>query len=229
MKRSRVERGIQNAWRIVDDLGVGETLSTPQPLGVVEELRRAALDPTTSLPQLYIKINDLRQYNFITTDHAVFQFSVNEPNVRYVYCPNPFINEGTTSIVKLRGLLEEGLIDEEAYTQVLESKPIDSRAPLIRYEYAPDQYRPVKHPCAHLHIGHHNQGRCPVDRVWTPELFTFFIMKQFYPHAWYEWEGYSESQYDNLFETRLASERQGCVVLGGDEFTLDEERLFKMS
>jgi hypothetical protein len=229
MRRDRVARGIINSWRIVDDLGIGESLSTPQPLGVVEELRRLALDPSTRLSELYIKINELRQYNFITKDHGVFQFSIFGENLRYAYCPNPFVDERGTSITKLKGYLEEGIIDEETYTQILESKPVDSRVPLIRYEYAPEQYVPVSHPCAHLHIGHQNEGRCPVDKEWTPEVFTCFVVKHFYHDEWHEWEGYPEGDYNNIFENRMAKEVNGCTVLDRQKFSTYEDALLKIN
>lgn len=57
---------------------------------------------------------------------------------------------------------------------------VDGAGLSLRYEYAEDEYRRLVHPCAHLHVGWRREGRIPVRRIWTPELFTAFVLRNIF-------------------------------------------------
>jgi hypothetical protein len=75
---------------------------------------------------------------------------------------------------------QEGFVDDESA-----GSEIDGAGLALRYEYAEDEYRRLVHPCAHLHVGWQREGRIPVRRVWTPELFTSFVFRNMFADAWF--------------------------------------------
>ena len=95
----------------------------------------------------------LSHYNFLLSDYSFFQFSWSVvDNVRYAYYPNPFIpygeQDGISRLKRLRELLQAEMITYEEYLSILRDAKADPRAPLFRYENAPDQICEVGNPFA---------------------------------------------------------------------------------
>jgi hypothetical protein len=76
-------------------------------------------------------------------------------------------------------------IEDEALDGGQGQAEINGAGLSLRYEYAEDEYRRLVHPCAHLHIGWQREGRVPVRRVWTPELFAGFVFRNMFADSWF--------------------------------------------
>ncbi len=173
MERHDVQNGIIRAWRTIEALELGETISTPVPLQVNEEFRNIVLDGSRGYLEIFMAGLKLSHYNFLLVDYSFFQFSWSSPNhVRYAYYPNPFassdVDNGAAQIKRWQELVSAGLITHEEYLSILRDAKADFRIPLFRYENAPDQHRGLMHPCSHFHIGLHSENRWPLNRVLTP-------------------------------------------------------------
>lgn len=226
MQRREVASGILNAWRYVDELTIGETISDPSPLAVNDEFRNVSLREDAPYVNVYLCGLRLNHYNFLLKDYSYFQFSwAVEEEVRYAYYPNPFIvgrDAQRGKVARWHELLEADLITFEEYLSIVrESKP-DVRIPVIRYENAPSQYISLSHPCSHLHVGHHPENRWAVRRVLTPVAFALWIAKLYYSN---EWDSFWKSENDtrvNKFELALKREKNNCAVVADQLFSKDE-------
>jgi hypothetical protein len=231
MDRHDVQNGIMRAWIAVESLELGETISNPSPLEVNEEFRNVILNGTSTYSDIFMSGLKLSHYNFLLSDYSFFQFSWSAPNqVRYAYYPNQFIPQGeeggTSQIKRLQELLQSELITHEEYLSILRDAKADPRAPMFRYENAPDQHNGLIHPCSHFHIGNNPDGRWAINRVLTPLAFTLIIFKHFYTWAWSEIGADERAEYGNTLEAKLISEKANCRIIGDDLFLPEEGRSF---
>jgi hypothetical protein len=229
MDRRHVENGIHRSWAFVEELGLAETFSNPGCLEVSEEWRDLTLKDDTTYVKLYLRGLSLSHYNFCLKDYSFFQFGWEERNVvRYAFFPNPFVtNQSAVEDFKRRQeLVESGLLTLEEYLALLRDSPPEGRVPLLRYENAPAQWKELRHPCSHLHVGYHAENRWAVSRILTPLAFTMFVAKQYYIAEWRTC-GDDESQPGgNRFEGVLIGERSQCYALGDDCFSELERQSF---
>jgi hypothetical protein len=206
-------------------IGLGESFSTPVPLEVNEDFRKAATNVDVGYTGLYEMGLEKSHYNFVLNDLAFFQFSIAQENhVRYAYYPNPFISGNVKSQEKLRQWREmeaAELLDREEVNALIASLTTSTTIPLIRYENAPSQYKMFDHPCSHFHIGLHSENRWAVSRLLTPFAFTLWIVKQYYRNNW-RTNSDVMHEHGNPFETSLIDERSECRVLGQELFSQSE-------
>ena len=231
MDRRDVQNGIMRAWSAVEYLALGETISNPSPLSVNEEFRNVILDGRSTYFDIFMCGLRLSHYNFLLSDYSFFQFSWSVvDNVRYAYYPNPFIpygeQDGISRLKRLRELLQAEMITYEEYLSILRDAKADPRAPLFRYENAPDQHKGLTHPCSHFHIGNSPEGRWAINRVLTPLAFTLLIFKYFYTGAWSEIGADEAAEYGNALEAQLISEKANCRIIGDALFLPEEGRSF---
>jgi hypothetical protein len=73
-------------------------------------------------------------------------------------------------------------------------------------DHSPAQFRPPCHPVAHPHMGFSSEVRIATRRHWTPESFTMFIVRQYFPQAWH-----------NLLERNKETHFPGAVRHNLDE------------
>jgi hypothetical protein len=208
MDRHDVQHGIMRARDAVESLGLGETISNPSPLEVNEEFRNVILDGASTYFDMFMCGLKLSHYNFLLSDYSYFQFSWSERNhVRYAYYPNPFMPQGeegaASQIKRLQELLQAEMITYEEYLSILRDAKADPRAPMLRYENAPDQHKGLMHPCSHFHIGSNADGRWAINRVLTPVAFTLLIFKHFYTWAWHEIGTDESAEYGNTQKPNL--------------------------
>ncbi len=101
-------------------------------------------------------------------------------------------------------------IDPEAGSQLEvenEQPEIDGAGLSLRYEYAEHEYRRLIHPCAHLHLGWQREGRIPVRRVWTPELFTAFVIRNVFADSWFSSQNTNIADMDG-YKSELVFKRE---------------------
>jgi hypothetical protein len=213
----------------MEELNLGETLSKIDPLEVDEELRKLSSEEATTYSSLYLAFLEKSYYNILLSDYSFLQFGwTAQDRVRYAYYPNPFSSgeDRQGRIRAYRELVDADIMPVEDFLLVLRgTEEPDIRAPLIRYENAPDQYKVLAHPCSHFHIGHHSENRWAVSRVVTPLAFTFLIMKHYYSFRWRVFDD-EASEFGNQLEERLVTEKMNCRVLGDDQFHEFERRSF---
>jgi hypothetical protein len=135
-------------------------------------------------------------------------------------------SQGVIDFRRRRKLVEQGAITYEDYLSLLRDADAELRVPLIRYENAPSQYKGLKHPCSHLHIGHHGDNRWPVNRVLTPLAFTLWILKQYYGSEWQTFGDNEQDEFGNIFESRLITEKMECRPVMPPHFSEAEGRSF---
>jgi hypothetical protein len=229
MHRHDIEKGIFRSWDCVKSMDLGETFANGAPLEVRSEFRDLILRSDTDYVTVYLAGITWSHYNFVLSDYAFFQFSwFRDESARYAYYPNPFASNAE-DFKRRRELVEAGMITEEENLVILRDEGIDPRAPLIRYEYAPTQYKALSHPASHFHIGHHDDNRWAVNRVLTPLAFTLLILKHYYGPAWRETGSDEADSLGNRYETRLTEAKVECRPIGDDFFSSVEERSFFMS
>lgn len=178
---------IKNAWRLVDHLRVGGSFVNPSSLSPSSEFKNKSRDDSVSYPEAFRSALRNIDYNFQLFEYSIFQFSqFSDESLRFAFYPNPFISGGIADeISDLEEYLEEGVIDYEEYSSLISDNSRLSYPPIIRYEFSPRQYQELVHPCAHLHIGHHNESRWPVRRKLNPEAFSAMVLKLFFSEQWH--------------------------------------------
>lgn len=130
----------------------------------------------------------------ILDDGAIFQFSYSTNNkneiteIRYAYFQAPI------DIISYEKFLEHMEFDirvygdsfYEEYEQYKSELPMKDFVTPIRYDFSIPEYKYVKHPVSHLHIGHNNEIRIPMSVIITPFEFVLFILRHIY---YIEWKG----------------------------------------
>ncbi len=256
MSEGDVARGIRLSWELVARLGIGQSVAGFHPLGVNDEFRDIALDAGGSYTEVYVAGCRLRHYNFILNDFSYFQFSIFGEDLRYAYYPNPylqfggitqsdsnFLGEASDEIkfndlnqpdgsemghgLELASEVSKGNISVEDYLDLVGEAKHRVDMPAIRFEHSVTQYREVRHPCAHFHIGHLPQSRWAVARKITPFAFSLLVLKYYYPQCWRG--GDDDACLSNEFDRLLAEEKQKCKRLGDQYFTEGERRIFYFS
>lgn len=168
-----------------------------------------------------------QDFNIMLKDQSFFQFTKElNDNLRLVYYPNPYnFSEYQETLREYEDLLINGDLSNEEYEQFLSEEFFTSDIPLIRYDYAPNQYCENYHPAAHLHIGFEAENRWPVKRVLSPYAFLLKILMIYYSKLWKEWgnNGDAANSLDELYREELIS----CKHLDTELFSsIEEKRLY---
>lgn len=148
----------------------------------------------------------LSHYNFLLRDLAYFQFShVNESEYALAYYPNPRVSGSTAALNAFRELESErdsGNLTSEEFDELAAGMPARAYIPRIRFEYSQKQYKQVRHPGAHLHIGMSGEDRWCSGRKMSPRSFGLLMAKLYYPSIW--WKGSRFSRPEAEQETPAA-------------------------
>lgn len=212
--RRRFNKSILASIQMAEELGLEPQTIQPSSLPNNSRLRALVDDGGTYL-SYYQETVDLRHLNFFIGSGDILQFSFFEQgrsfSLRYAFFGSPYrpapkpvelvavvseTGEPSSSIReigsegenvedgssdgKIESEVEDGLLEEGN-----EQPEVDGAGISLRYEYAEDEYRRLIHPCAHLHLGWQREGRIPVRRVWTPELFTAFVIRNMFADSWF--------------------------------------------
>jgi hypothetical protein len=226
MNRADFITSIRRSWDLVIRTDLGLSFSVPVPLPVNPEFRDLLYESGSAYEDVYVLALRRSHYNFILSDFSFFQFSFFESDrsTRMAFFPNPF-QLLDFSPEELEILVSEGAISYEDYASLSGEARILHRAPPIRYEYAPGQYREIIHPSSHFHIGHHSENRWSIERMLTPLAFTMWIIKQYYSTEWAMFADAGDKLLNKL-NTELEAERQKCPPLPQELFSDRERSLF---
>jgi Uncharacterized conserved protein (DUF2290) len=199
---------------MAEKLGLEPQTIHPSSLPSNSRLRQLVDGGSTYLTY-YQETVDLRHLNFFIGSGDILQFSFFEEgrtfSLRYAFFGSPYRSgskpvelvtvdsEADKSSSNVHDIgsedeaspdaLSAGEIDSESEPDFgddeVDQPTIDGAGLSLRYEYAENEYRRLVHPCAHLHLGWRREGRIPVRRIWTPELFTAFIIRNMFAESWF--------------------------------------------
>lgn len=176
----------------------------------------------------------LSHYNIVLKDLAFFQFSYNSSSEwALAYYPNPRLTGSADAIAQYEELLDDrdgGRCSDEDFAALAQEMPIHSFVPRVRFEYSGEQYKPVRHPGAHLHIGMSGEDRWACARKLSPKSFSLIIIRHFYPSNWWPLSRFSlppEEQSDReaierCFDRKLVESLQRDGV---SQYLTTEDRL----
>lgn len=229
MNQRDFDKGIIRAMEICKTLGLDPQMVTPVSLKVNKEFNKVALVEGTTHEDIYFSGLNEGYYNFILNDFSYFHFSFQDViakpgkpllsypfEIRMAFYPNPMNASSYTSSPEsptdlLQTYHQYYINDEwsfEEYTQALCELRANITTPMLRYDLSEEQHKRVNHPIAHLHLGVNNSSRIATDRIFTPELFTNFVLSNFYR---VQWELFSGSD----FKLDIAYNRTkiGCIKI----------------
>ncbi|MGO7185602.1 DUF2290 domain-containing protein [Rhizobium brockwellii] len=224
---------IRKVWDYAKALQVDEVFSGPVALEASEEFKRVAVDPSASYEDLYLTGLRESQYNILLKDYSFFQFGAGgDDGVRFAYYPNPFFGAAKDAVSELSEMQEfvaEGIIGVDEFLHRVSEVRRSQHPPLVRYDYALEQYVEATHPCSHLHLGFHGENRWAVRRYLTATAFALLVFRLFYLDYWMAAapvrRGEQDLSMDNLLEIAKAESR----MLYANEFSAAEERRFHLA
>lgn len=145
----------------------------------------------------------LSHYNVLLCDLSYFQFShSSEMEYALAYYPNPRVSGSAKALDDFRELergRDSGWLTTEEFDELAACMPAHGYIPRIRFEYSQKQYRQVRHPGAHFHIGMSGEDRWCSGRKLSPQTFGLLMTKFYYPETW--WNGSRFSRPEDEQET----------------------------
>jgi hypothetical protein len=218
---------LRAAHELFKELGIAEPLMGPTSLPVNADFNLVALDAERPYTDVYFAGLRIGQYNFQLTDFSYLQFSyASADDLRYAFYPSPFTAEGLARLAHIQKRLGQNEdADVEAFMAIAASTPVNSRRPVVRYEYNVGQYKPGVHPVSHIHIGTYGDDRWPLQPRLTPLAFSLMVAKLYFRSHWEAvTEGENEKR-QNEFDRLLERERGACLPTP-DEFFGHEVKSF---
>jgi len=194
-----------------------------------EFLRISQKDDYEAIYRVAMKNMD---FDYVLVDDSIFQFSyrleegkVERGTIRYAFYESP-----RSTITYEEFLLQNDLfIDEDDgafidyYEQEKSEATIKNTVTPIRYDYDYGLFQPIHHPISHLHIGHNNQVRIPLNKIISPAKFVIFVLRNVYPKQWKK--AFAREQFESL----CLSAKSSCSDLEIDFFHAEEKKLLYMS
>ncbi|MDE0621439.1 MAG: DUF2290 domain-containing protein [Bryobacterales bacterium] len=186
-----------------------------------EEFRKVALRLKAPYVDVFRTGLEQQDYCFLLDDYSFFQLFHAEGArghfaVRYAFYPNPFPYVSLEDFLDDLGLPGSDPEAMEFYHQYLsEQSGVDGFGP-FRYEVDFDAHRPLRHPCAHLHVGHQTRARIPLDKILSPKAFVLFMTKCHFPEAWCASD--KTAGVPNALDHALKTEKASCPILEDEHF-----------
>ena len=227
MTESDFKKSINLTYSLYDMLGRSRAFLVPYSLSPNSKFNAIALDAESAYEDIYFCGLRENQLNFILNDMTFFQFSRDsEKETRYAFYPSPFSQKSISLMENYVSDRDAGYIDDEEFSQALESLPRNSRRPALRYEYSDSQYKKVKHPLSHLHIGIYGEDRWSFERFLTPYAFGLQVAKMYFGS---DWECLTDGEHgnrNNELDDILISEKAKCAMAPVDKYCEVEKKHF---
>jgi hypothetical protein len=162
--------------------------------GVSEEFKNAS--QKGKYFEAYSKGLEKYDFDILLEDQSYFQFEftahAESYEIRYAFFQNPV--EYVTYKEYLQAEVSSGNLEEPIedigemfrteYQQFLDEQETSSVYTTIRYDTDFPNYSPLIHSVSHIHIGHRNFVRIPVDKFLSPLKFVLFVIKHVYYSLW---------------------------------------------
>ncbi len=170
-------------------------------------------------------------FDFLLNDQSYFQFEYSNKGkhleLRYAFFQNPidFISyeDFLDLMIDVQSLTDSkdeiGSLFESEYNQFLNEQEAKNKYLTIRYDVDYPNYKPLVHSVSHLHIGHQNNLRIPLDKFLSPLSFVFFVLKNVYYTEWKE-KLRTNNHYINI---NLRSSKDGETSLKNADWTNQEK------
>lgn len=167
-------------------------------------------------------------FDFVLVDDSIFQFSciqnersLKKGTIRYAYYENP------RSYMTYEEFLSTNEIEDEEgsesfldyYEQEKAEARLKNSVTPFRYDYDYIHYEAIHHPVSHMHIGHNNNVRIPLNKVITPAIFVIFVLRNVYLKEWKQ--AFDKERFREL----CLSAKKSCQDLDLDFFNEDEKKL----
>ncbi|WP_370883884.1 DUF2290 domain-containing protein [Enterobacter cloacae complex sp. 2015409] len=239
MNIKNFNNGITRSMAICTTLNLEPKMVFPVSLKVNQRFNNVALRDGATHEDIYFSGLNEGYYNFILNDFSYFHFSFQEVQhtignpklvypyeIRMAFYPNPMNSSTYTdtpdSPTDLLQTYHKYFIDDEwsfeEYTQALCELKANISTPILRYDLSEDQHKRINHPIAHLHLGVNNSSRIATNKIFTPELFTTFVLSNFYRE---KWEILSGS--DLKMDIQYQRTKNSCITIKSD-FYCDLQR-----
>ena len=196
--------------------------------GVSDEFKKASL--SNKYYEAYKIGLENYDFDFLLNDESYFQFQyINKEGIleiRYAYFQNPFeyltyeeYLENEIDLDEINESIESiGNIFEVEYNQFLNEQELTSNYSTIRYDSDFKNYKPILHSVSHIHIGHLNNIRIPLDKILSPLRFVLFTLKHIYYHNWKDkWENDKEDLITRLKDCTNGEENLSAEFWGEEE------------
>lgn len=230
MNKADFASSIAKAWTHAKALEIEEAFSVPVALEASESFKRKASSPDMTYEELYLEGLKGSNYNILLKDFAFFQFGYGKVDgVRFAYYPNPFIGasqDAVSDLAELREYVDEGIIDIDEFLHKVSDIRYPQHPPLVRYEFSKSQYVECLHPFSHFHLGFHGENRWSLKRELTPHAFCLMVMRLFYLSFWQKVPPIVRNNKEETMDDAMHKARSECRILGSDEFSEKETKLF---
>jgi hypothetical protein len=218
---------IQAAWHFLyERVQIARAISSMRSLEIDSQFNEIALDRQSNYRDIYMTAISRSHYNILLNDYSALQYSYIDRNSwRLAYLPNPWTAgvAGASELINAWENLEAlGQFDDEIVSGLISEMPYYASVPPIRFEYAPNQYREIAHPAAHLHIGRHTENRWPLARLLDPLTFSMAIAKFYYPSNWAACSAFHGSPEADCSDLRFIEALQNSRLV--HEFSDNERR-----
>jgi hypothetical protein len=137
-------------------------------------------------PRLWEMCIRERWFDIRMMDESFFQFRL-DAELSFCYYEAPIRGKDFETFAFERGGDEWREFDDvlrDEYEEYLTSLPRDWPATPIRFDFSPSFYKTPCHPAAHIHFGFASDIRVASRRVFSPEAFVLFVVRQCYPDHW---------------------------------------------
>lgn len=171
-------------------------------------------------------------FDYLLTDDSFFQFSctvnddnLNQGTIRYAFYENPRSYKTYNEFLEESGFSYSECGDElfMEYEQEIDEAKIKNAVTPIRYDYDFELYDPSYHPISHLHIGHNNNVRIPLNKILTPSKFTVFVLQNTYIKQW------RNSISQERFREMCKVTKSRCYDIESSLFTQEEMEFLYLS
>ena len=196
--------------------------------GVSNEFKKASLG--NKYYEAYKIGLEKYDFDFLLTDESYFQFQYSNKegilDIRYAYFQNPFeylsyeeYLENEIDLTEIDESIESvGNMFELEYNQFLNEQELSSNYSTIRYDSDFKNYKPILHSVSHIHLGHLNNIRIPLDKILSPLRFVLFTLKHVYYYNWKDkWENDKEDLIARLKDCKNGEENLSEQYWNNDE------------
>lgn len=196
MSREGFNASVRATARLLEDSGLREATVCEVSLPASSKFNGLCLT-SKNYPAIYDLGLSLSHYNVLLKDFSYFQFSYVDPDeYALAYYPNPRLSGSQEAVDQYKELereRDEGSLTDEEFSELASEIPARTYIPRVRFEYSASQYRNVRHPAAHFHVGMSGEDRWPSSRKLSPSTFTLLMVRLYMPDAWWTRSRFSRS------------------------------------
>ncbi|MCW1940889.1 DUF2290 domain-containing protein [Bacillus anthracis] len=231
MNNGAIVDGIRRARKLLERAGIEFSLNTGRPDSLITPSKFSEDFIMVSQDEDYDKIHktalENADYDILISDYSFFQFSLDAAGViRYAYYQSarkvPTYDEflKANDLSKDESYAEGERLFSAEYDQLVSEAKLNNSVTPVRYDYNEEQYDGILHPISHLHVGHENEIRIPLNMVLTPQAFIAFILRHIYYEKWK-----TAVQNDPEFLNEYLVFKNSCLAISDSEkFNIDEKK-----